>query len=65
MLEALLRDFSLRTFTPIVISAVFAAATVQTLEAHAEAHAVARVQAASKAQELAARAQALEEVAVC
>jgi CIC family chloride channel protein len=31
VLEALLRDFSLRTFTPIVISAVFAAATVQTL----------------------------------
>ncbi|MEY5031164.1 MAG: hypothetical protein RL354_195 [Planctomycetota bacterium] len=31
VLEVLLRDFSLRTFTPIVISAVFAAATVQTL----------------------------------
>jgi len=31
VLEALLRDFSLRTFTPIVIAAVFAAATVQTL----------------------------------
>jgi CIC family chloride channel protein len=31
VLEVLLRDFSLRTFTPIVIAAVFAAATVQTL----------------------------------
>jgi CIC family chloride channel protein len=31
VLEVLLRDFSLRTFTPIVISAVFAAATVQTI----------------------------------
>ncbi|RLS25606.1 MAG: chloride channel protein, partial [Planctomycetota bacterium] len=31
VLEVLLRDFSLRTFTPIVISSVFAAATVQTL----------------------------------
>ncbi len=31
VLEVLLRDFSLRTFTPIVISAVFSAATVQTL----------------------------------
>ena len=31
VLEALLRDFSLRTFTPIVIAAVFAAATVQTM----------------------------------
>lgn len=30
-LEVLLRDFSLRTFTPIVIAAVFASATVQTL----------------------------------
>ena len=31
VLEVLLRDFSLRTFTPIVIAAVFAAATVQTM----------------------------------
>ncbi|MGA1223751.1 MAG: chloride channel protein [Phycisphaerales bacterium] len=31
VLEVLLRDFSLRTFTPIVIASVFAAATVQTL----------------------------------
>jgi CIC family chloride channel protein len=31
VLEVLLRDFSLRTFTPIVIAAVFAAATVQTI----------------------------------
>jgi CIC family chloride channel protein len=30
-LEVLLRDFSLRTFTPIVIAAVFSAATVQTI----------------------------------
>ncbi|MCE2881532.1 MAG: chloride channel protein [Planctomycetaceae bacterium] len=31
VLEVLLRDFSLRAFTPIAIAAVFAAATVQTL----------------------------------
>ncbi len=31
VLEVLLRDFSLRTFTPIVIASVFAAATVQTI----------------------------------
>ncbi len=31
VLEVLLRDFSLRTFTPIVIASVFAAATVQTM----------------------------------
>lgn len=31
VLEVLLRDFSLKTFTPIVIAAVFAAATVQTM----------------------------------
>lgn len=31
VLEVLLRDFSLRTFTPIVIASVFAAATVQTV----------------------------------
>ena len=31
VLEVLLRDFSLRTLTPIVIAAVFAAATVQSL----------------------------------
>jgi CIC family chloride channel protein len=31
VLEVLLRDFSIRTFTPIVVSAVVSAATVQTL----------------------------------
>lgn len=31
VLEVLLRDFSLRTFTPIVVSAVLAAATTQTI----------------------------------
>jgi CIC family chloride channel protein len=31
VLEVLLRDFSIRTFTPIVVSAVVASATVQTL----------------------------------